>query len=130
MKVLLSVVLFAIFYVMLATFAISCAVDYQVAVFTYRNHPDFPRSEFLSGHLGVLQPTYARSYLYVAYRYLIGVGFNAAEREQVRLNWDDRLTGAWDDTRIDWTDRWERARKQIPGAADPPKSAPKPPADP
>jgi hypothetical protein len=123
MKLLLSLVLFAIFFALLATFAIPCAIDYQVAVFTYRKHPDFPRSEFLAGHLGILQPTYARSYLYVAYRYLSGVGFSSAEREQVRLYWDDRLTGAWDGTGIDWIDRWERARKRIPGAGDPSKIA-------
>jgi hypothetical protein len=126
MKLVLSLALFAIFFVLLATFAIPCAIDYQVAVFTFRKHPDFPRSEFLAGHLGVLQPTYARSYLYVAYRYLSGVGFNAAEREQVRLYWDDRLTGAWDGTGIDWIDRWERARKRIPGAGDPPQWPTKP----
>jgi hypothetical protein len=130
MKLLLYLILFAIFFLLLATFAIPCPVDYQVPVFTFRKHPDFPRTEFLAGHLGVLQPTYARSYLYVAYRYLSGVGFNSAEREQVRLYWDDRLTGAWDGTGIDWIDRWERARKRIPDAGDPPKSAPKPPADP
>src|ERR1700690_4021077 len=98
MKQLLG--LAAIFF-LLVCIAISCAPEFEVAVFSYHRHPDFPRNPFLDGHLGVLEPSYARSYLYVAYRHLSGVGFNAAEREQVRLYWNDRGSGDWDKNRID-----------------------------
>src|SRR5258708_5327357 len=126
MKAVLGITVFAMFFVLLVHFAAPCAIDYQIAVFTYHRHPDFPRTEFFTGHLGVLQPTYGRSYPHVAYRYLSGAGFNTAEREQVRLYWNDRLPGQWDSTDIDWVDRWDRARKRIPGVGDPPKMSPRP----
>src|SRR5664279_5725090 len=41
------------------------------------SEPDLP--EFTHGQLGVLQPTYFRLYLVVAYRHLSGIGLSEAE---------------------------------------------------
>src|SRR5437660_5063020 len=49
------------------------------AVFTFTAHPEFPLEKFARGELGIIQPTYARSYLFVAYRYLNGTGFSSQE---------------------------------------------------
>jgi hypothetical protein len=57
----------------------ACAPDFFRAVFSYARHPDLPRTEFINGRLGVFQPTFARSYLVIAYRYLTGVGMNAGD---------------------------------------------------
>jgi hypothetical protein len=59
----------------------ACAPNFLRAVFSYARHPDLPRTEFIDGRLGVLQPTFARSYLVIAYRYLNGIGMNPRERE-------------------------------------------------
>ena len=72
----------ALFLVGLAI-AWACAPEFEVAVFSYKKHPDFPRTEFLDSKLGILQPTYARSYLVIAYRHISGVGLSAREKEQV-----------------------------------------------
>src|SRR5579872_1302360 len=129
MKSLLGVTIFAVFFVLLVHYASPCAVDYEIPIFAYHRHPDFPRTEFLNGRLGVLQPTYARSYLYVAYRYLSGLGLNPAEREQVRLYWNDRLSGDWDNIEIDWAGRWRRARRNVSGGGNSPKMAESPQFD-
>jgi hypothetical protein len=99
-----------------AVIAIACAPQFPRAVFVYARHPDFPRTEYLAGKLGVFQPSYARSYLVIAYRYLNGVPLSAVEREQVRDYWKDRETGSWDKTAISWVDKWEEARTRVPAA--------------
>ncbi len=97
----------------------SCAIDWDVAVFSFHRHPDFPRTDFLKGKLGVLEPTYARSYLYAAYRQLSGMDFNAAEKEQIRSYWQDRLSSDWDHLDVDWELRWRQARARISGTKPP-----------
>ncbi|HTB17412.1 MAG TPA: hypothetical protein VK708_04815 [Bryobacteraceae bacterium] len=91
----------------------ACAPDFLVAVFSYYRHPDLPRTEFIDGRLGVLQPSFARSYLIVAYRYLNGVGLSAGEREQARDYYKDRATRDWDGTGTDWASAWQYARARI-----------------
>jgi hypothetical protein len=99
--------------------AIACGPIFPKTVFRYRRHPDFPRTAFLTGDLGVVQPSYARSYLVIAYRYLAGRPLSAVEREQVRDYWKDRGSADWDKTATIWMDRWQRARRQVPGGAPP-----------
>ncbi|MEZ5361288.1 MAG: hypothetical protein R2748_02825 [Bryobacterales bacterium] len=48
-----------------------------VAVFTFEQHPDLPLRDYAAGRLGLLAPTYARSYLYVAYRWMDGAPMSA-----------------------------------------------------
>jgi hypothetical protein len=78
----------------------------------YHRHPDLPRSGFIDGRLGVLQPTFARSYLVIAYRYLNAIGMDEREKEQARDYYKDRATGDWDRTGTDWTARWRSARSR------------------
>ena len=62
----------------------SCAPEFPYAVFTYKYHPDFPLKNYAAGAIGIPQPTYARSYLVVAYRYLSGVSLNPGASATVR----------------------------------------------
>jgi hypothetical protein len=91
----------------------ACAPDFFRAVFSYVRHPDLPRTGFINGRLGVLQPTFARSYLVIAYRYLNGIGMNAREREQASDFYADRDTGNWDNLGTSWAWRWRDVRAQI-----------------
>jgi hypothetical protein len=102
--------------------ALACAPDFYRAVFSYVRHPDLPRTGFIDGRLGVLQPTFARSYLVIAYRYLNGIGMNPREREQARDYYKDRETGAWDHLGTDWAAHWRAVRSQIASPAAPPTS--------
>src|SRR5262252_10928979 len=93
----------------------SCGPFFARAAFTYTVHPDFPLERFAAGDLGVLQPTYARSYLAVAYRYLIGTGFDAAEQKALIALWRDRLMSALESDTDAWPKVWLEARGRVPG---------------
>lgn len=102
-----------VFYLVILAVGWTCAPDFAVTVFSYARHPDFPRTKYLNGDLGVFLPTYARSYLVIAYRHMTGAGFDAREREQVLDYWKDRASGDWDRTAVDWKDHWERAADRV-----------------
>src|SRR5688572_30991700 len=57
----------------------ACGPHFTDAIFVFQKHPDDPLEKFARGNIGVLQPTYARSYLVAAYRNLI-------DRKSTRLN--------------------------------------------
>jgi len=101
-------------------FGKACAPDFLTAVFSYKRHPDLPRSRFIEGKLGVLQPTFARSYLVIAYRYLNGIGMNPREREQARDYYKDRDTGKWDGSGTDWPAQWREVRSHVHSPQAPP----------
>ena len=71
--------------------AFSCGPFFDEACFTYTLHPDLPLKLYAQGNLGLLQPTYARSYLVVAYRYLKGGALSESERQQALNLWKFRL---------------------------------------
>src|ERR1044072_4518680 len=91
------------------------------AVFTYEKHPDFPLARFAAGDLGVIEPTYARSYLVVAYRYFAGVGLDHEEQKAALAVWDERVQNHWDSNTEDWGKAWLEALVKIPGVNTKPK---------
>ncbi len=62
-----------------------------IALFESHVHPDLPFDRFAAGRLGIIKPTWNRSYLYVAYRYMAGPGFDAAEPKALVSFWNDSL---------------------------------------
>src|SRR4030095_1384022 len=64
-------------------------------IFTFTVHPEYPLKDFARGQIGLVQPTYARSYLYVAYRYLSGEAFNQTEQNVLVQLWNQRLDVSW-----------------------------------
>jgi len=56
----------------------------------YSQHPDVPIEKFVQGHLGIVQPTFARSYLVVAYRYASGVPLTPDEQQGAIAVWLNR----------------------------------------
>lgn len=64
-------------------------------VFTWERNPDLPLKQFAAGRLGLLQPFYARSYLVVAYRYLMDRPLTAQEQIEAVDLWDRRLNGGY-----------------------------------
>ncbi len=85
------------------------------AVFTFTVHPEFPLDKFAKGELGVLEPTYARSYLFVAYRYLNGNPLSSQEQAAVTELWRDRLGHTYPEFDTEWPKPWIEARKKVPG---------------
>jgi hypothetical protein len=91
------------------------------AIFTFTVHPAYPLEKYAQGEIGVVQPSYARSYLYVAYRYLNGLKFDPAEQKALTELWKARLNfqGSVDDQ--EWIKAWLAARQRVNGLAEPPK---------
>jgi len=86
------------------------------AVFVFTAHPAFPLNRYARGEIGVVQPSYARSYLYVAYRHLANAPFNPQEEKALTDLWQDRLTPAWNRSEENATgESWPQVRKKVPG---------------
>lgn len=83
------------------------------AIFVHTVHPGYPMERYAAGRIGVVQPTYARSYLYVAYRYLSGVGFTPDEQKALTTLWHDRLDFGWSAGDEDWLKTWLDARRKV-----------------
>jgi hypothetical protein len=100
-----------------AWYAVACAVDYPEPIFSFRKHPDLPLTRFVGGRLGVLQPTFARSHLVIAWRWMDGIGMSPREREQAMSYYGDRQKGSLYDGWVkgveDWTEQWHRMRASI-----------------
>lgn len=62
-----------------------------VTVAETRAHPDLPLDGFVGGRLGLVRPTFARSYLVVAYRVLSGLPLDPAERRSMLELYTRRL---------------------------------------
>ncbi|HKE55218.1 MAG TPA: hypothetical protein VKB46_00900 [Pyrinomonadaceae bacterium] len=115
----LAAILCAILLTATTTFA--CGPFTLDAIFTFTVHPAYPLENFARGQIGVVQPSYARSYLYVAYRYLHGLKFDPQEQKALTELWKSRLDlqGSADDQ--EWIKSWLEARQRVPGLAEPPK---------
>jgi len=93
----------------------ACGPYFDEAIFTRPDHPDYPLTGFAQGQLGVIQPTYARSYLVVAYRYFSGVPLTVAEQQAAAGLWNERLNRA-DSADEGVAKKWTDARSRVPGA--------------
>jgi hypothetical protein len=101
--------------------SLACGPFSLDAVFTFTVHPEYPLENFARGELGVMQPSYARSYLFVAYRYLNGAGFNSQEQQSLVNLWHERLDFAWPEYDDEWPKAWLAAREKVPGVGPAPK---------
>jgi hypothetical protein len=96
-----------------STTALACGPISLAAIFVFTVHPGYPLDRFAAGRLGVVQPTYARSYLYVAYRHLSGSGFTTEEQKALTQLWKERLDYQWSAGDEDWIKRWLYARRTV-----------------
>ena len=96
-----------------STAALACGPFMLEAVFVHTVHPTYPLERFAAGRLGVLQPSYARSYLYVAYRHLAGSGFTPREQQALTELWKNRLNFEWSAGDEEWTKAWLTARHKV-----------------
>ncbi|HEY5992647.1 MAG TPA: hypothetical protein VIU10_08715, partial [Candidatus Udaeobacter sp.] len=99
----------------------ACGPFFTDAIFVYTKHPDFPLERFAGGQLGVLRPSYARSYLVAAYRNLIGSGLSVTETQGLKSLWDDRLSYGLEFHDDEWIKKWNDARKKVSGVGAPPE---------
>jgi hypothetical protein len=100
--------------------ALACGPFSLQAVFSFKFHPAFPLEKFARGEVGVVRPSYARSYLYVAYRYFNGRNFNPAEQQALLDLWRDRIEHRNTSGEENWIGTWRSAREKFLAGPAPP----------
>ncbi len=110
----------------LSSWSNASGVHSVIALFQSHVHPDLPFDQFAAGRLGIIQPTWRRSYLYAAYRYMDGSGFDAGEQQALVAMWNKSLglgkspagssQSPEDQQNADKvTSEWIAARNKVPG---------------
>lgn len=110
----------------------ACSSSTEAVAISTR-HPDLPLSPFVAGHLGVLEPTYARSHLIVAYAWLSGKGLDPTAQRSVLELAQKRLSpvdaakvapGLSSAPTPDPVALWEKERARVLGIAPPSPAGP------
>src|SRR5258705_2893956 len=107
--------------VLQAPLAFACGPFSLNAVFSFSVHPEYPLEKFAAGEIGIVQPSYARSYLYVAYRYFKGERFNQTEQQALVDLWHERLNHSWASGEEQAVKAWLDARQKDSRVAAAPK---------
>jgi len=94
---------------------LACGPFFEQAILIHNAHPDFPLSQYAIGNIGIIKPSFARSYLAVAYRYLDNKPLTQAEQQAALSLWDFRLLYGYNDVSSSLTD-WNKARKALNSA--------------
>ena len=117
----MGVIVIAILFVLSGQSGEACGPFFLDAIFTYVKHPDIPLDKFVQGQIGVVKPSYARSYLFAAYRQMGGVAFDPGEQRALQELWKERLDLSWDAPEDEWIKPWVDARSKVAGAGPAPK---------
>jgi hypothetical protein len=115
LRAMVALALIAAVVILLPPRTIACGPFFTDAIFVFTKHPDFPLEQFANGKLGVVSPTWARSYLVVAYRNLSGAPLSQTEAKDAKTLWDERLNLSSDESSQDWSKQWNDARAKVPG---------------
>ena len=79
-------------------------------IFVFKESPDLPFEEFTNGKIGIVQPTFGRKTLVIAYRYLNGSSFTSEEQKELI----DALRGnAPEDKGTEAVKAWVITRKEF-----------------
>jgi hypothetical protein len=114
---------FALFILIGLTFSLvprsteACGPFFTDALFVYSRHPDFPLEKFAGGMIGVVEPSWARSYLVVAYRSLSGNGLSGNEVAGMKSLWEERLSLSGGVAVDEGVNKWKEVRGKVPGIA-------------
>ncbi|MGA3019794.1 MAG: tetratricopeptide repeat protein, partial [Bryobacteraceae bacterium] len=92
-----------------------CGPFLPEALFFDPVRPERPAQEFATGQLGILLPSYERFYQVIAYRYLTGVGLNAAERREVLHTGPVPRESVLSSGGFENRNPWLAARNKVPG---------------
>ena len=95
----------------------ACGPFFSDAIFVYTKHPDFPLEKYAAGKLGIVESTWARSYLVVAYRTLSGSSLSPIEVTAMKSLWDERINLSSESNDEQWIKKWKDARATVPGLA-------------
>lgn len=94
----------------------ACGPFFTDAIFVFSKHPDFPLDNYASGKIGIVNQSWARSYLVAAYRTLSGNPLSEREARAMKSLWDERLNSSGDAYDESSIKKWNEARSKVPGA--------------
>ncbi len=106
--------------ILIATFLSNtwpCGPGYITPVFDTTSAPEAPYTEYAAGQLGIVKPTFRRSVLYAAYRYINGNGMNRLEQEAMVDVWKADIDNKdfRDDSVDEAVKNWVEKRKEVVG---------------
>ena len=110
---------FAILYLVFAFLStgLPCGPGYVTPLFDTSSAPETPYSEYASGRLGIVKPTFRRSVLFAAYRYIAAGGLSGAEQNAMVEVWKAEINNK--DFRDDSVDAavkaWVDKRRTVVG---------------
>ncbi|MBV9216432.1 MAG: hypothetical protein JO053_09660 [Acidobacteria bacterium] len=104
--------------------SLPCGPGYITPLFDTTSAPEDPYTDFAAGRLGIVKPTFHRSVLFAAYRYIAGNGLTGDEQKAVIDVWNAEINNkGFADEPIDETVKaWVAKRAEIMGKEeDPPE---------
>jgi len=107
-------VFLACWLMLLTSSAHACGPYFAAPVFTFSKRPE-NFADFSQGRIGIIQPTWYRSVLTIAYRAINGLPLTAAEQQAAVRNWQAEFeqNDANDKARVEAIDGWLAARRQV-----------------
>ena len=119
-----SIVRFIVSLILMFAFlsqALPCGPGYITPLFDTTSAPEAPYTDYAAGRLGIVKPTFHRSVLYAAYRYIGGNGLSNSEQQAMIDVWKaeidnkaihndsvDEAVKAWVDKRKDAVGKEEK----------------------
>ncbi|HKO60657.1 MAG TPA: hypothetical protein VJV03_05815 [Pyrinomonadaceae bacterium] len=112
----LALVLMLVLFVRITPPGVACGPSTVEPIFIFRESPDLPFTDFVNGNIGVVLPTFGHKTLVIAYRYLNGIPFSAAEQRELVL----ALKGSPpEDGKDEPVKHWIAARQEFVGKDEP-----------
>lgn len=104
-------------FALLLSAVMPCGPGYISPLFDTRLAPEDPFTDFAAGRLGIIKPTYRRSVLFAAFRWIAGSGLSAAEQTAAIEVWNADLKNKsfTNDNVDDAVKAWVNARKDVVG---------------
>jgi hypothetical protein len=120
-RTLLFLVLIAV--LVAPRYTYSCGPFFEETVFSYTQSPNVPLTKFYAGDLGVLLPSTKRSYLVIAYRYLMDLELSPQAQKTLlgpeEPQGSDQNPGGQNSDQSPAVMAWVKARTRIPDAPKP-----------
>lgn len=100
--------------------ALPCGPGSTTPLFDTTDAPESPYTDYAAGRLGIVKPTFRRSVLYAAYRYIAGSGMSAAEQQSIVEVWKAEIDNKdFADDSVDEAVRtWVAKRQDVVGKED------------
>ena len=94
--------------------------------FELTKHPDYPLEKYTSGNIGIIKPTFARSYLFAAYKQLNDGKFSPEESRNLNEYWVYRIEAEYSNitdkktlTIEEAIDKWFESRRKVAATGKP-----------